>query len=75
MGVGAAHDVHVEHAGQLHVVDVEALAADEARIFLALHAVAHATDLVRRGDPDFVRRLDLGRSALRLLGVVFDAVV
>jgi len=30
----AARDVQVQHAGQLHVVDVLALPADEARVFL-----------------------------------------
>ena len=42
--VRAAHDVHVQHPGQLDVVDVVALAADEARVFLALHGVTHAAD-------------------------------
>ena len=40
----AAGDVHVQHARQLHIVDVLALPADEARIFLALDAVTDAAD-------------------------------
>ena len=44
VGVRAAHDVQVQHARELDVVDVVALAADEARILLALHRVAHAAD-------------------------------
>ena len=68
--VRAAHDVHVHHVGQLHVVDVAALALDEARVFLALHAVAHAADLVGRGDADLVGGLDPGRgSAGGLVGI------
>ncbi len=35
--VGAAHDRHVQHAGEAQVVDVIALALEEARILLALH--------------------------------------
>ncbi len=46
--VRAPHDVEVEHAGQLDVVDVRPLAADEARVLLALDRVAHAADLGRR---------------------------
>ena len=34
----AAQDGAVEHAGQLHVVDVVALAAEEADVLLAVHA-------------------------------------
>jgi len=45
----AAHDVHVQHAGQLHVVDVVALALDEAGVFLAQAAVAHALQGVGAG--------------------------
>ena len=41
---GAAHDVHVEHAGERDVVDVIALAAQEAGVFLALDALAVAAD-------------------------------
>ena len=41
---GAPHDVHVEHPRQLDVVHVVALAAEEARVFLALDRVAHAAD-------------------------------
>ena len=41
----APRDVQVEHAGQLHVVDVLALSADEARVFLALDALADTADL------------------------------
>ena len=44
VGVGAAHDVHVDHARQLDIVYVAALAAQEARVFLALDAVAHAAE-------------------------------
>ena len=40
VGIGAAHDVEVEHPRQLDVVDVIALAVDEARVFLALEVVA-----------------------------------
>src|SRR5262249_13213258 len=36
--VGAAKNGAVEHPGQLHVVDVVALAADEPRVLLAAHA-------------------------------------
>ena len=46
--VGAAHDIHVEHAGQLDVVDVVALTAQEPRILLALDRVAHPSDFGRR---------------------------
>ena len=42
--VGAAHDVQVEHPRPHDVVDVVAAAADEARVLLALDAVAHASD-------------------------------
>ena len=38
--VRAAHDVEVEHAGQVDVVDVVSFAPDEARIFLTLDAFA-----------------------------------
>ena len=44
----AAHDVHVQHAGELDVVDVVAPAADEARILLALHRVPHPAHLRAR---------------------------
>ncbi len=44
VGVRAADDIEVQHAGQFHVVDVGALAADEARVLLALDAVTHALD-------------------------------
>ena len=37
------HDRHVQHARKEHVVDVVALALDEARVFLALHARADRT--------------------------------
>ncbi len=46
VGVGAAHDVHEQHAGHLDVVDVVALALDEARVFLALAGAADALELV-----------------------------
>ena len=45
VGVRAADDVQPELAGQVHVLDVLALALDEARVFLALDRVAHAPDL------------------------------
>ena len=45
VGVRAADDVEPELARQVDVVDVLALAADEARVFLALDRVAHAADL------------------------------
>ena len=45
VGVRAADDVEPELAGQVDVVDVLALAADEARVLLALDRVAHAPDL------------------------------
>jgi len=48
VGVGAAGDVHVEHTGQLDVVYVVAAAAQEAGVFLALDAVAHAAYLSLR---------------------------
>jgi hypothetical protein len=47
VGVGASHDVHVEHPGQLDVVHVSALAVEEARVLLALHRVTHSADLGR----------------------------
>ena len=45
VGERAADDVQVEHAGQLDVVHVAALPADEARIFLALDRMAHSSDV------------------------------
>ena len=45
--IRTAHDVEIEHAGQVHVVDVITLAAKEARIFFAFDGVAHATDFGR----------------------------
>src|SRR6185437_6834656 len=45
VGVGAAGDVHIEHAGQLDVVHIVAAAAQEAGVFLALDAMAHAAYL------------------------------
>jgi hypothetical protein len=47
VGKWAAHDVHVEHAGQRDVVDVVALTANEARIFFSLHGMAHAANFGR----------------------------
>ncbi len=44
VGEGAAHDVHVQHAGKLDVVHVVAAAADEARVLLPLHRVTHAAN-------------------------------
>ena len=40
VGVGAAQDGHVRHAGELDVVEVLAVACDQARVFLALDARA-----------------------------------
>ena len=40
VGVGAAHDRHVQHAGQLDVVDVGAEAGDQARVFAPAHRLA-----------------------------------
>jgi hypothetical protein len=37
VGEWTPHDIQIEHAGQLDVVHVRALAADEARVFLALY--------------------------------------
>jgi hypothetical protein len=48
VGVGASQDLHVEHPGQRDVVEVLALAPDEARVLLALDGVADPADLVRR---------------------------
>src|SRR5207253_1496022 len=48
VGVRAADDVEIEHAGQLDVVHVRAPAANEARVFLALERVAHSSDVGRR---------------------------
>ena len=59
MGVRAADDVHPELAGQVEVVDVLALAADEARVLLALDGVAHAPDFEGGRGPD----LDVGHLA------------
>ena len=53
--VRAAGDVQVQHAGQLHVVDVVAAASDEARVFLALDALADAADLNRHLGPSLPR--------------------
>ena len=39
VGIGAAHENHVQHAWQHDVFDVIALALEEARILLALHPV------------------------------------
>ena len=46
MRVRTAEDLHVEHPRQGDVVEVLALAADEARVLLALDGVADTTDLV-----------------------------
>ena len=40
--IGAAHNVHMQHAGQFDVIDIATLALKEAWVFLALHAVSHA---------------------------------
>ena len=45
MGNGAAQDLHVQHAGEHHVVDVLALASDEAVVLYTTAARAHAADL------------------------------
>ena len=42
VGDGAAHDVHVQHAGHFDVVNVVALALDKASIFFAQARCAHA---------------------------------
>jgi hypothetical protein len=47
--VGTAHDVEVEHAGELHVVDVLTSAADEAGVLLALDTVADTAELDGHG--------------------------
>ena len=44
VGVRAADDVQPQLPGQVDVVDVLALALDEARVFLALDRVTHAAD-------------------------------
>ena len=44
VGIRAAHDVQPQHARQDDIVDVLALATDEARVLLALDGVAHAPD-------------------------------
>ena len=46
MTVGAADDVAIEHARQLDVVDIVALALDEARILLAPLRVADAAETI-----------------------------
>ena len=61
--VRTAHDVEPELARQVDVLDVLALAADEARVLLALDRVAHATDL--RAGPQF--SFGLGRHDVALL--------
>ena len=48
VGVRRAGEVAVEHAGQLQVVDVVALALDEADVLDALALAAHALELRRR---------------------------
>ena len=45
MGVRRAGEITVEHAGQLEVVDVVALALDETDILDALALAAHAFEL------------------------------
>ena len=47
MGQRRPHDVHVQHAGHLDVVDVVSLALDEAGVLLAQAALAHA---LQRGE-------------------------
>ena len=61
VGVGAPDDVEPELARQVDVLDVLALAADEARVLLALDRVAHATDL--RAGAEF--SFGLGRHVCR----------
>ena len=43
----APHDVEVKHPGELHVIDVVALAPDEPRVLLAGDRVSHSTDFGR----------------------------
>jgi hypothetical protein len=43
--IRAVHQRHPHHPGQREVVEVLAVAADEARVFLALHAVPHRVGL------------------------------
>ena len=43
VGDGRAHDVHVQHAGHLDVVNVVALALDKACVFFAQARSAHAS--------------------------------
>ncbi len=53
MGVRAVQDRAVQHAGQAHIVDVGAPAADEARVLLAGHpAEAHRGGLFHRSHAD-----------------------
>ena len=54
MRIRRTDNVHVQHAGELHVIDVITAATNEARIFLPLHAMSHAADLGVRGDTRFV---------------------
>ena len=44
MGIGRAHDIHVHHPRHFDVIDIIALALDEAGVFLAEAAVAHALE-------------------------------
>ena len=46
MAVGRADEVAVDHAGQLQVVDIVALALDEADVLDALALAAHALELL-----------------------------
>ena len=44
MRVGTADNIKIQHARQLDVIYVRALAPDKARVFLALDRVPHAAD-------------------------------
>ena len=44
MAVGRAHEIAVQHAGQFQVVDIVALALDEAGVFGAAAGKAHALE-------------------------------
>ena len=51
VAIGRAHEIAVEHARQLEVVDVVALALGEARVFHALALAAHALQFLGAGFP------------------------
>ena len=60
VGVGAAHDVEIQHARKLEVVDVGALAPDEAGVLLALHRVSHAAHFGRGSERHHLPPLNMG---------------